>query len=111
MTRLRIFAGLLSLGITMIAGDACAADNKTSWRYNTHGSELPFSRSERAQAVWGSDRCWRECESYCAWGMAGCLQQNAQGLCLKLTDKCDRHCQRTCRTTGGPYLPIEFPWE
>jgi hypothetical protein len=43
--------------------------------------------------------------------MAGCLQQDSQGLCLKLTDKCDRYCQRECRTMGGPFLPFELPWE
>jgi hypothetical protein len=108
MTRLKT---LLAIGIVMIAGTASAADNTTSWRYNAHGSELPFPRSERAQTVWASQRCWRECGSYCAWGMAGCLQQDSQGLCLKLTDKCDRYCQRECRTNAGPYLPFELLWE
>ena len=108
MTRLKT---LLAIGIVMIAGTAWAADYTMSWRYNAHGSELPFPRSERAQTVWASQRCWRECGSYCAWGMAGCLQQDSQGLCLKLTDKCDRYCQRECRTNAGPYLPFELPWE
>ncbi len=83
----------------------------TIWRYNNHPQELPFARGERAQSVWSSGACWSECGSYCAWGMAGCLERDAQGQCLKLTDKCDRYCQRECRTMGGPLLPIEFPWE
>src|SRR4029078_9523367 len=49
MTRLKT---LLAIGIVMIAGTAWAADNTMSWRYNAHGSELPFPRSERAQTVW-----------------------------------------------------------
>ena len=112
MTRSGIFAGLVATGIVMIVSATWAADSKmTSWRYNAHSSELPFPRSEPAQSVWASDRCWKECGSYCAWGMAGCLQQDSQGLCLKLTDKCDRYCQRECRTNAGPYLPFELPWE
>jgi hypothetical protein len=113
MTRSGIFAGLVAIGILLLAGAAWAADtNKmTSWRHGAQSSELPFPRSERAQSVWASDRCWKECGSYCAWGMAGCLQQDSQGLCLKLTDRCDRYCQRECRTNAGPFLPFELPWE
>jgi len=112
MTRLRIFAGLLLIGSVMIVDVADAAEGKTiTWRYNTRSSELPFPRTEQAQSVWASGRCWKECSSYCAWGMAGCLQQDSQGVCLKLTDKCDRYCQRECRTNGGPFLPFELPWE
>jgi hypothetical protein len=87
------------------------ASKPAAWRYNAHSQELPFARSERAQSVWASRQCWSECGSYCTWGMAGCLKQDAQGHCLKLTDKCDRYCQRECRTWGGPLLPVEFPWE
>lgn len=112
MTRSGLLAGAVSIAIVMIAGATWAADNKMmSWRYNARSSELPFPRSERAQAVWASGACWKECGSYCAWGMAGCLQQDSQGHCLKLTDKCDRYCQRECRTSGGPFLPFELPWE
>ena len=110
MTRSRTLVGLVSIGIVMIAGAAFAAEGKTmAWRHSS--SDLPFPRSERAQSIWASDRCWKECGAYCAWGMASCLQQDSQGLCLKLTDKCDRYCQRECRTMGGPFLPIELPWD
>ena len=112
MTRSGILAGLVSIGIAMIAATAFGTEGKTpTWRYNAHSSELPFPRSQRAQSVWASDRCWKECGSYCTWGMAGCLQQDTQSLCLKLTDKCDRYCQRECRTSAGPFLPFELPWE
>ena len=111
-----ILIALLLGGILLPGGDpAAAGDGKAStvtlWRYNAHSQDLPFPRSERAQSVWASGACWSECGSYCAWGMAGCLERDAQGQCLKLTDKCDRYCQRECRTSGGPLLPIEFFWE
>ena len=105
--------------LTPIAG-ASAADYAapyvkpsavTIWRYNSHPEGPPFARSERAASVWGSGVCWSECGSYCAWGMAGCLERDVQGTCLKLTDKCDRYCQHECRTSGGPWLPIELPWD
>jgi hypothetical protein len=108
----QILSGLLIAGILMTGGLAMAADGTPLlWRYNAHTSDLPFPRGKRAQSVWASGPCWTECSSYCAWGMAGCLRQDPQGLCLKLTDKCDRYCQRECRTRGGPYLVIEFPWD
>src|SRR5580704_16770298 len=92
-----------------------AADQKamqaSSWHYANRNQELPFSRSERTQSVWASGVCWSDCGSHCAWGQSGCLQQDAQGQCLKLTDACDRYCQRECRTSGGPLLPLDFFWE
>ena len=69
---------------------------------------LPFPRSERSQAVWASSGCLRECGAYCAWGQTSCLYRESQGKCLKLTDDCDRYCQRSCRTRGGPWLPLDF---
>ena len=72
------------------------------WRYNRHSSELPFARGKRAQSVWASRACWSECQSFCTWNEAACLEVDAQGRCLKVTDRCDRACQRDCRTRGGP---------
>jgi hypothetical protein len=92
------------------AGSAEAADQKP-WRYTAKSQELPFPRSEQAQSIWASGACWSDCGSYCAWGQNGCLEHDAQGQCVKLTDKCDRYCQRECRSAGGPLLPLEFPWE
>jgi hypothetical protein len=97
------------------ASPASAADLKprqaSTWRMTAQGDILPFPRSERAQSVWASNVCWSECGSYCAWGQTQCLERDSQGQCLKLTDKCDRYCQRECRTSGGPLLPIEMPWD
>jgi hypothetical protein len=112
MTRLRMIASLVLIAGTMFADAGYAADGKVaSWRYNAHDRELPFPRSERAESVWASKRCWKECGAYCAWGMAGCLKEDTQGRCLKLTDRCDRYCQRECRTMAGPFVPFELPWE
>ena len=113
MTRALILIAVLLTGI----GAATAAD--VSYRPSLYGPSayrqslerplvLPFPRSERAQSVWASGACWSECGSYCAWGEAGCLTRDAQGQCLKLTDTCDRYCQRQCRTSGGPLLPLDF---
>jgi hypothetical protein len=69
---------------------------------------LPYPRETRAEAVWNERTCWSQCGAYCAWGMAACLKQETQGTCLKLTDRCDRACQRECRTSGGPFVPDLF---
>lgn len=113
MTRALILIVLLLTGI----GSATAADmsyrpgheRQSVYRPGLDQPRvLPFPRSERAQSVWASSACWSECGSYCAWGQAGCLTRDAQGHCLQLTDSCDRYCQRQCRTSGGPLLPLDF---
>lgn len=113
----RVF-GLFALVLAVCGAWSCAAQADdaqpaaaTVWRYNNHPQDLPFARSERAQAVWSAGACWSECGAYCAWGMAGCLERGPQGECVRLTDKCDRYCQRSCRERGGPFLPIEMPWD
>jgi len=106
-----LLGGIVLLGGGPVADGEGKASDVKNWRFSAPGQELPFPRSERAQSVWASGACWSECGSYCAWGFAGCLERDAQGQCLKLTDKCDRYCQRQCRTSGGPLLPIEFFWE
>jgi len=115
MKRKLVLIALLIVGILLPpAGSAVAGDGVKSWRASAKGQEsreLPFPRDERAQSVWGSGACWSECGSYCAWGQNGCLAHDTQGQCIKLTDKCDRYCQRECRTSGGPLLPLEFPWD
>jgi hypothetical protein len=106
-----IFVALLLGGIFLACGNPAVAADQKPWRYTTQSQELPFSRSERAQSVWASGACWSDCGSHCTWGQSGCLKHDAQGQCLKLTDTCDRYCQRECRTNGGPLLPIDFFWE
>lgn len=109
MIKCAIIATVFLLGgiLLPLQRPAMAADLK-SRLHTARGDGLPFPRSERAQSVWESGACWTECGSYCAWGLAGCLERDAQGQCLKLTDTCDRYCQRSCRTSGGPLLPIDF---
>src|SRR5712691_8161547 len=96
----------LVLALVLICGIATPSGVRASdvapWRNDPPARELPFPRGERAQSVWASGPCWSECGSYCAWNEAGCLSRDIQGRCLKLTDACDRYCQRQCRTQGGP---------
>lgn len=100
-------AVLLSGAASLLPAPAAAAD--TSLRPAVQKRvTLPFPRSERAQAVWAAGACWRDCGAYCAWGQTSCLNRDSQGQCLKLTDDCDRYCQRSCRTSGGPWLPLDF---
>jgi cellobiose phosphorylase len=63
---------------------------------------------ERAQAAWNERACWSECGSYTAWAMAECLKRDARGVCLDRADHADRACLRSCRISGGPYLPDIF---
>lgn len=102
-----VLLGLL-LGGIVVPGGAVAAGRAAWSRGPAAPAEiLPFPRSTRAQAIWNGEACWSECGSYCAWNLIGCIQHDPQGHCLKLTDTCDRYCQRECRTRGGPYLPID----
>jgi hypothetical protein len=119
MTRALLLFSLL-LGGLLLNGPAGAADLKTLTmksgpgtilRMSPRTGVLPFARSERAQSVWAGGACLTDCGSYCAWGQTQCLQRDSQGQCLKLTDKCDRYCQRECRTSGGPLLAFELPWD
>ena len=75
------------------------------------GAATPaFPRSKASESVYASSLCWRDCQSTCTWGLAGCVQTVPQGLCLKETNRCDRFCQLQCRTRGGPWAPdlLEF---
>lgn len=76
------------------------------WHYNAPQA-LPFARGEQAQAVWDADGCWQACQAYCTWDLNTCLYADSQGTCLAHTDRCDRSCQRMCRTRGGPFWPFE----
>lgn len=127
MTRAFVLIGLLA-GALLLPGAGARLDTAVAaepvYRPATAPLQgLPFPRSERAQSVWASGVCWSECGSYCAWGSADCLARDdlarddlaggsgprkTQGQCLKLTDTCDRYCQRQCRTSGGPLLPLDF---
>ena len=104
---MRILVALL-LGLLSIAS-AIAADGAVTLRTD-HPlvRQLPYPRAARAEAVWNERTCWSGCGSYCSWGMAACLRNDTQGTCLKLTDRCDRACQRGCRSAGGPFVPDVF---
>jgi hypothetical protein len=98
------FAWALSAPGTADAADMAGYGRPTTGRIYA----LPFLRSDRAQSVWDSGACWSECGSQCTWRQAACLETSLQGQCLAYTDSCDRYCQRSCRTSGGPFLPIDF---
>lgn len=99
------------LGLALLLGSfstlPASAGDGTIWRYNWHSAEPAFPLSERARSVWAAGACWSECGSVTAWNLVACLERDAQGRCLKRADAGDRYCQRACRTSGGPYLPID----
>ncbi len=121
MTRSILLTGLLLAALLPPVGPVAAAELRVSgyampavvgphppiWRYNSSYQALPFERSARAQAVWDSGACWSQCGATCAWDLNACLYHDTQGRCLVFADACDRYCQRSCRTQGGPLLPIE----
>lgn len=114
MTR-AFFLLVTLLGGLVLTGPSVAADLRPvvtkTWRMSTRTDVPPFPRSERSQAVWDGNARWTDCGGYCAWGQTQCLERDSQGTCLKLTDKCDRMCQRESRTAGGPLIPFEMPWD
>ena len=99
------------LGSILLPAGPAAAGETAIWRYNRHSNEPAFPLSERAESVWASGACWSECGSYTTWNLAACVERDTQGRCLKHADAADRACQRACRTSGGPLLPIDtlFP--
>ena len=100
---------VVTLLIALLAtAPAIAADGALVSRADPSARQLPYPRETRAAAVWSERACWSGCGSYCAWGMAACLRNDTQGTCLKLTDRCDRACQRGCRNAGGPFVPDVF---
>jgi hypothetical protein len=108
--RVFVLSALLIGGLSLLSGRATAADLKVSHGVTTYPARayvLPFPRSDEAQSVWASTACWQDCGRECAWGLTECVRHDRQRQCLEVTDRCDRFCQRTCRTRGGPYLAIE----
>jgi hypothetical protein len=108
MSRARLAVFLSGMVLLSGASPGLAADPPAGWRHFATGHTLPFPRGERAQSVWASDACWRQCDAYTAWNLVACLKHDTQGHCLKVIDAADRACQRQCRTWSGPLLPIDF---
>jgi hypothetical protein len=107
-TRVAAFTALtavLLLGSAYMPAPARAANVAYS---SSDARVLPFARSERAQSVWASGVCWSRCGSVTTWNLAACLERDSQGHCIKRADAADRACQRECRNSGGPLLPIDF---
>jgi hypothetical protein len=108
MKRFVLVLALLLGGFSLLPSAPALAGEAVIWRSNRHNPQPPFPLSERARSVWASGACWSDCGSRCTWALAGCLPADAQGCCLELADNCDRSCQRECRSSGGPLLPIDF---
>lgn len=107
----KFLAGCFAIGLGLImAWPAGAADVGVGPRLqrDVHVQQLPYPRGERAAAIWNERACWSQCGSYTASSMAACLERDMQGRCLKFADRADRHCQRACRTAGGPLLSDIF---
>lgn len=102
-----LIAVVLGGNLMVPAAPAAAADLAVVPRGYAALHALPFPRSARTEAVWASGGCWTACTSVNTWALAGCLRRDAQGRCLGAADAGDRTCQRTCRTRGGPYLPLD----
>jgi hypothetical protein len=90
--RMRLLA-LLALLLAASFGVANAGERISS-----------FPRSATSQSVFASGACWRGCQSYCTWGLADCVRDGPQGLCLRTTNGCDRYCQTQCRLGTGPWV-------
>lgn len=107
--RVFLIALAVILGALFMTGASAPAQESgrpVTWRATTPNPEPPFERSHRAQSVWNSGVCWSDCGSHCAWGVAGCLRDERQGVCLAKGDTCDLYCQRQCRNSGGPLVEI-----
>ena len=107
MTRFIVLIALSALLLAPASGASFAADVALQTA-PARVYQPPFPRSERSQSVWASNVCWSECGSFTAWNEVACLERDAQGACLKHADSADRSCQRQCRSSGGPLLPLDF---
>jgi len=95
---------LFGLVASAAAGDY-AYENRPEVSFNggpVHVS--PYPKSRRAGAIWAGDACWRDCTATCNGRMAACLRAADADVCRPHLDACDRSCQRSCRTQGGPLL-------
>ena len=103
---------LLGLAAPAVAGDYSLENRHEVVFPGKNGGILhvsPFPMSKRSASVWASDLCWRDCHSSCAWKLEACVSTTDADLCRPQLDACDRSCQRSCRTRGGPLLGF-FDW-
>jgi hypothetical protein len=68
-------------------------------------------RSAQAQAVAASRECWRGCQMSCKAEFLACGYELPGAECLARTDRCDRTCQRQCRSTGDPIIDWPRLWD
>ncbi len=67
----------------------------------------PYPASKFAAAVWSDDYCWRTCTGQSGWRYQDCWRVNGPEACRQDLDANNRFCQRTCRSRGGPLLPLD----
>jgi hypothetical protein len=99
-----LFAGLVA---SAAAGDYTLANRPEVIFPGPKGGIVhisPYPAGKRAASVWASDACWRDCKTSCTWQMESCLAATDADACRPHLDACDRACQRSCRTRGGPFL-------
>ena len=87
-----------------------AVDRRRTHRPAAHGAwpELAISAQRTGAIGLGLGCLLDRMRFILRMGAGGLPERDAQGQCLKLTDTCDRYCQRHCRTSGGPLLPLDF---
>ena len=67
--------------------------------------QSPYPAGKRATSVWVSDACWHDCTASCSWKMESCVgTAPSSDACRPHLSACDRACQLSCRTRGGPYV-------
>jgi len=102
---LLLIAGLIaSLVAPAVAGDYTLANRPEVIFKGGAVHVSPYPAGKRAAAVWASDACWRDCTASCTWKMEYCVRATDADTCRPQLDACDRSCQRSCRTRGGPLL-------
>ena len=67
----------------------------------------PYPLSKRAASKWDDDFCWRACTGQSGWRFQDCARVAGPETCRFSFDADNRYCQRTCRSRGGPLLPLD----
>jgi hypothetical protein len=67
----------------------------------------PYPASKFAAAVWTDDFCWRTCTGASGWRFQDCWRVKGPEVCRDNLDFDNRYCLRTCRSRGGPLLPLD----
>jgi hypothetical protein len=105
----------------MATGGPAAADSGNPIRFESYKMEhrpkvvfpgrqihrSPYPASKFAAAVWADDFCWRTCTGQSGWRFQDCWRVKGAAACRDHLNADNRYCQRTCRSQGGPLLPLD----